>query len=224
MDASNFNNDMILYIFILQVVLWDLSNVFEVFSDISLIPNTDSVVRLTSLSQHQQTHYLTLILRNTSQVTVNITLQGRSKTSSEDAILLHLMVDCDTSGHVPINEPIQEDVVPVLPKEIERARINDMELDLSDVDENRLDLDDDVKMSLGILEEQLRDDEITSKGFKVKKTALLQPYVRRYMMDGRLEDLIHQDHDSDSVVIHRKLMDAYGNLAPCKSGKSSTVS
>ena len=68
---------------------------------------------------------------------MNITLQGRSKTSSEDVILLHLMVECDTSGHVPINEPIQDEG-PVLPKEIERARINDMELDLSEVDENRL--------------------------------------------------------------------------------------
>ena len=99
-----------------------------------------------------------------------------------------------------------------LPKDIERARSTDIDLDLSEVDENRLEIDEDVKTSLDILEDQLRDEEITLKGFKAKKSALLQPYVRRYMMrdeGGRLEDLIHNEQDSD-LKIHRKLMDAYG--------------
>ena len=39
-----------------------------------------------------------------------------------------------------------------------------MELDLSDVDENKLDLDEDAKLSLNILKEQLHDEEITLKG------------------------------------------------------------
>ena len=51
-----------------------------------------------------------------------------------------------------------------MPKSIEQARFEDMELDLSDVDENKLDLDEDAKLSLNILEEQLRDEEITLKG------------------------------------------------------------
>ena len=99
-----------------------------------------------------------------------------------------------------------------LPKDIERARFTDIDLDLSEVDENRLEIDEDVKTSLDILEDQLRDEEITLKGFKAKKSALLQPYVRRYMMrdgGGRLEDLINNEQDSD-LKIHRKLMDAYG--------------
>ena len=51
-----------------------------------------------------------------------------------------------------------------MPKSIEQARFEDMELDLSDVDVNKLDLDEDAKLSLNILEEQLRDEEITLKG------------------------------------------------------------
>ena len=52
------------------------------------------------------------------------------------------------------------------------------------------------------------------KGFKVKKTSLLQPIVRRYLTqeDGRrLEDLMQQNNEPEKVV-HRKLMDAYGNV------------
>ena len=90
----------------MTVVYWDLSNVFEKFKDIAIVPNTDSAIRSISLSQQHDTHYLTLILRNTSLVTLNITLQGRSKSSSEEAIFLHLMVDCDTTGHIPVSEPL----------------------------------------------------------------------------------------------------------------------
>ena len=52
------------------------------------------------------------------------------------------------------------------------------------------------------------------KGFKVKKTSLLQPIVRRYLTqeDGRrLEDLMQQNNEPEKVI-HRKLMDAYGNF------------
>ena len=50
-----------------------------------------------------------------------------------------------------------------LPKDIERARFTDIDLDLSEVDENRLEIDEEIKTSLGILEDQLRDEEITLK-------------------------------------------------------------
>ena len=90
----------------MSVVYWDLSNVFEKFKDIAIVPNTDSAIRSISLSQQHDTHYLTLILRNTSLVTLNITLQGRSKSSSDDAIFLHLVVECDTAGHIPVSEPL----------------------------------------------------------------------------------------------------------------------
>ena len=63
-------------------------------------------IRSISLSQQHDSHYLTLILRNTSLVTLNITLQGRSKSSSDDAIFLHLVVECDTTGHIPVSEPL----------------------------------------------------------------------------------------------------------------------
>ena len=63
----------------MTVVYWDLSNVFEKFKDIAIVPNTDSAIRSISLSQQHDTHYLTLILRNTSLVTLNITLQGKER-------------------------------------------------------------------------------------------------------------------------------------------------
>ena len=48
----------------------------------------------------------------------------------------------------------------------------------------------------------------------MKKTSLLQPIVRRYLTqeDGRrLEDLMQQKNEPEKVI-HRKLMDAYGNF------------
>ena len=37
-------------------------------------------------------------------------LQGRSKSSSDDAIFLHLVVECDTTGHIPVSEPLVSQV------------------------------------------------------------------------------------------------------------------
>ena len=48
------------------------------------------------------------MLKNTTLKTVNITLQGRSKSSSEEETFIKLLVECDTTGHVPIIEPLEE--------------------------------------------------------------------------------------------------------------------
>ena len=37
-------------------------------------------------------------------------VQGRSKSSSDDAIFLHLVVECDTTGHIPVSEPLVSQV------------------------------------------------------------------------------------------------------------------
>ena len=36
--------------------------------------------------------------------------EGRSKSSSDDAIFLHLVVECDTTGHIPVSEPLVSQV------------------------------------------------------------------------------------------------------------------
>ena len=85
------------------------------------------------------------------------------------------------------NIPEEENIIAVpLPDSIDKIRGRDLlpsEL-LSNVDAKKLNLTKDDDYNLGIIEDQLRADELTLKGFNIKKTAILQPYVRRYVMRG----------------------------------------
>ena len=139
---------------------------------------------------------------NTSASSLNITLQGRRKEDSK-AEMFHISIKCDTRNHIPFIEPIEElnrDMVN-LPDSIENVRGNDIDLDLSRVDSNKLNITEDDSLSISIIMDQLRAEELTLKGFNVKKTAILQPYVRRYIMKGgRLENLF-EDSDDDQEIL-----------------------
>ena len=200
-----------------NVAFWNLTTAFNVLNDVSLVPSTQKTIRSVSLSK--QNHVLVLALKNTSLTKVNLTLQGRDK-KTDNVVLFTLLVTADTLGHVPIIEPDYDEEIINLPQSVEKARNEDIEFDLSDVDEIKLNVNEETLINLGILEDQLRNDELTLKGFNVKKSALLQPYVRRYLMKGgRLKDLkdnteVNEEADeyiTDPTAIHRKLMDAYGD-------------
>ena len=79
-----------------------------------------------------------------------------------------------------------------LPREIELASGGD-NLNFTRVDETLLELSEDDKSHLDILKQQLLDEEITEKGFHIKREKLLKGYVRRYVVNGgRLQDLVKQ--------------------------------
>ena len=166
------------------VAFWDFSKLFEILIEVALVPIEHKSVRAISLSQ--QHHFLTVVLYyNTSASSLNITLQGRRKEDSK-AEMFHISIKCDTRNHIPFIEPIEElnrDIVN-LPDSIENVRGNDIDLDLSRVDSNKLNITEDDSLSISIIMDQLRAEELTLKGFNVKKTAILQPYVRRYIMKG----------------------------------------
>ena len=105
----------------------------------------------------------------------------------------------NTTGHVPAR-PDYEDMVSTepglvhhgLPREIELANGGD-NLNFTRVDETLLELSEDDKSHLDILKQQLLDEEITEKGFHIKREKLLKGYVRRYVVNGgRLQDLVKQ--------------------------------
>ena len=211
------------------VAFWDFSKMFEILVEVALVPIEHKSVRAISLSQ--QHHFLTVVLYyNTSASLLNITLQGRRREDSK-AEMFHISIKCDTRNHIPFIEPIEElhrDMVN-LPDSIENVRGNDIDLDLSRVDSNKLNITEDDSLSISIILDQLRAEELTLKGFNVKKTAILQPYVRRYIMKGgRLENLFEDSDDDQEILktldkldiplrsnntrnIGRKLMDAYGD-------------
>ena len=80
-----------------------------------------------------------------------------------------------------------------LPKEIELASGGESNLNFTRVDETLLELSEDDKSHLDTLRQQLLDEEITEKGFRIKREKLLKSYVRRYVVSGgRLQDLVRE--------------------------------
>ena len=168
---------------------------FESLVDVALVPVQHKSVRALSLSK--QHHFLTMVLHYNTTVVLNITLQGRTKKDAKIA-MFYISIKCDTHDHIPYIETddgedqhfdLSDDSNPDdhnIPDSIDKIRGRDLlpsEL-LSNVDAKKLNLTKDDDYNLGIIEDQLRADELTLKGFNVKKTAILQPYVRRYIMKG----------------------------------------
>jgi UDP-N-acetylglucosamine-lysosomal-enzyme len=207
------------------VAFWDLSDLFATASEMGLVPTEHHDVRAVGLSD--QHHFLTVVLHsNISEAYLNVTLQGRSRDGA-NALIFRLGIRCNTSNHHPkLEEPFEEDIAVAyerLPDAVENARSGDFEIDLSEVDVLKLNLSREALQSLQMIDDQLADDEITAKGFKVKRTALLQPFVRRFVVNGgKLSDLEEDDNEFEAHQIrlggdlntnagNRKLMDAYGD-------------
>ena len=111
-----------------------------------------------------------------------------------------IVIAGNTTGHVPVHE-VYEDLVSTepgfahhgLPKEIELASGGESNLNFTRVDETLLELSEDDQSHLDTLRQQLLDEEITEKGFRIKREKLLKSYVRRYVVSGgRLQDLVRE--------------------------------
>ena len=193
------------------------------------MPVQDEIVRAISLSQ--QHNFMTLVLHFNAISTFNLILQGRNKETLK-AVILQLTIKCDTSDHVPFIEPAEDfdyEEEMQLPDFVDNARSKDMDLDLSGVDPQKLNLTMTDAEHLDIIKDQLKAEELTLKGFNIKKSVILAKYVRRYIArGGRLEELLeHVDYEEDlkidsknkSMILNensvknvgRKLMDAYGD-------------
>ena len=114
---------------------------------------------------------------------------------------MQILITGNTTGHVPAQADY-EDFVSTdpglahhgLPREIELASGGVNGLNLTRVDETLLELSEDDKSHLDTLKRQLHDEEITEKGFRIKREKLFKSYVRRYVVNGgRLQDLVKQD-------------------------------
>ena len=112
-----------------------------------------------------------------------------------------VVITGNTTGHVPVHADY-EDLVSTepgfahdgLPREIELAGGGESNLNFTRVDETLLELSEDDKSHLDTLRQQLLDEEITEKGFRIKREKLLKSYVRRYVVSGgRLQDLVRED-------------------------------
>lgn len=203
------------------VSFWNLTNLFQAVQELALVPlsgggsgTAQDGIRAAALNH--QLHLLTLVLRNETSGDVNITLQGRSKSSSQEALIFNLNIKFDTFGHVPmLIEPKEETADKEMMLDFEKIRQTDIDLDFSNVDEHKLNVSQDIIENLDILQDQLKNEEITLKGYGIKKSALLQRYVRRYLArGGKLKDLdeINEDYSvTHPQAVQRKLMDAYGD-------------
>ena len=211
------------------MAFFDFSELFKKLVDVGFVPVQDEIVRAISLSQ--QHNFLTLVLHFNAISTFNLILQGRNKETLK-AVIIQLSIKCDTSDHVPFIEPAEDfdyEEEMQLPEFVDNARAKDMDLDLSGVDPQKLNLTMTDAEHLDIINDQLKAEELTLKGFNIKKSVILAKYVRRYIArGGRLEELLeHVEYEEDlkadsknkSIILNensmkkvgRKLMDAYGD-------------
>ena len=116
-----------------------------------------------------------------------------------DRLPPQIVITGNTTGHVPARADYEDMVstepghaYPGLPREIELASGGE-NLNFTRVDETLLELSEDDKSHLDTLKRQLLGEEITEKGFLIKREKLLKSYVRRYVVNGgRLQDLVKQ--------------------------------
>lgn len=181
----------------------NMSLLFSLYIDVALVPVEHQAVRAVSLSQRH--HFLTVVLHpNISLATLNMTIQGRDM-KTDQPMFHSLVVTANTTGHVVM---LDQDY-PDLPYQVESAQLNSQDLDLSQVDVAKLNMSQTDLQFFRVLEQQLADEEITLKGYRVKKTALVQPYVRR--LNGPVESLFFDNYSTLAGSKDRKLMDAYGD-------------
>ena len=136
-----------------------------------------------------------------------------------------ITVKGNTTGHVPAR-PDYEDLVTTeesahahlgLPREVELASGGAAaNLNFSQVDEALLELSEDDKSHLDVLKQQLLDEEITEKGFRIKREKLLKSYVRRYLVNrgGSLKDLVKQEDLAIKSEVPAKTVDPSNDTDP----------
>eukprot|EP00095_Tigriopus_kingsejongensis_P002042 maker-scaffold556_size137522-snap-gene-0.27 protein:Tk02042 transcript:maker-scaffold556_size137522-snap-gene-0.27-mRNA-1 annotation:"hypothetical protein LOTGIDRAFT_238796" len=224
------------------VVYWDLELLIKEYEEVELVPIDHPSVRSASLSLGHQVLVL-ILFDNVTESSLVMSLQGKT---NQTMVEEQFNVAYDTHGHerasddeIKIMSQLGVDGRPDIPPAIERAYETNAEgnVDLRNVDDKLLSLSEIDSAHLRVLTIQLDQEELTLKGFHVKRSILLRPYVRRYLVQGgRLRELQtmnlnetipapnarlllslanaspddDRDEDTPSSLSHRHILDAYG--------------
>merc|ERR1719471_1959121 len=166
----------------------NISQIFRRFEEVGLEdPLEHRSVRSVSISEANEV--LTVIFHSDAgHAVLNATLHAKTNGS----IVEHqIVITGNTTGHVPVHADYEDFVSTEpgfahdgLPREIELAGGGESNLNFNRVDETLLELSEDDKSHLDTLRQQLLDEEITEKGFRIKREKLLKSYVRRYVVSG----------------------------------------
>ena len=226
------------------VAFWNVSLVFRDFDEVGLVPVEHRAVRSLSLSDDHKV--MTILLHvNVTASNISVVLQGKNNGS----IIIHdFTIVCDTFGHVTVDEPIEEDIDNrkeetepqiitdmKLPEQIEQILGENQANNLTrHINETLFNLTENDAAYLKILKKQLDNEELTEKGFLIKKKQLLIPYELKYfgsqenisdvniksqtssLKGGRalLWAAENVDENSSARVVRagqRRLLDAYGD-------------
>ncbi len=154
---------------------------------------------------------LFIILKSgVSNVLLNMTLEAKR---NQTVLRQQIELSANTTGHIAATEPPEKGARDIqLPREVEEALgggAGGEERNLSRVDEKRLNLTEDDRTHLDILRRQLEADELTVKGFNVKRARVLRPHVRRYLADGGILDGLvlkgqEEEVEEEEVAVGRR--------------------
>ncbi|XP_059093508.1 N-acetylglucosamine-1-phosphotransferase subunits alpha/beta-like [Tigriopus californicus] len=189
------------------VAYWDFAELVRI-SESVMLNSVDNYMPVRSIAFLDEYHSLILVLRE-NMTSDLLTVEIEAKIN-QTVINELFFISFDTYGHVRtsgsesglIGNPPEPDARQndgQLPKEIEDTlggqEETELVVDLSDVNADLLDLSDADRAHLKTLQTQLDQEEITQKGFNIKRTALIQPYVRRHLVQGgTLSDVKKSSH------------------------------
>ena len=207
------------------LAFWNLTEAFQEFDEVGLVPISHKAVRSLSLSDEHKVMVL-MLHQNVTDATINVTIQAKNNHS----IIIHdFSVFCNTVGHVTIVDTLSDDQDKIdLPKELELARQKNLANMSLEVREDMFNLTAEDKGFLAVLKEQLDNEELTQKGFMVKRLHLLSKYIIDDLNNGKnvsrfnniLETFktrtlksIENDYQVQEPVRvgQRRLLDAYGD-------------
>ncbi len=176
----------------ITTAFWNLTSLLKIYEDVELEPVFHDAVRAVTLSETEKV--LTAVLQpNVSGALVKAELRAKDN----GTMVVHVFeVMCNTTNHLPLTEEVVEEeaILGQLPDDVEMAvgKEADQEMVkiLDDIRDDSLNLTSEDRLHLTILGQQLESDEITLKGFNIKRSRILQSYVRRFLVEGgKLNDL-----------------------------------
>lgn len=190
------------------VAYWDFSELFRLTED-TMLYSVDDYMAVRNVALLSEQHSMILVLRE-NMTADPLKLEVEAKIN-QTVVVEKFLVTFDTHEHFQIRQNdvlVQADPRQTqnrLPSEIEDTfggqGDSEIMVDLTDVNADLLDMSETDRTHLQTLQTQLEQEEITLKGFNIKRTALIQPYVRRYLVQGgRLSDVKKSTPSNETVV------------------------
>ena len=173
-----------------------MTSVFAEFEEVGLDPLDHHAVKTVSLNDKHRVLTIVLAENATSSSERDPNLKMTLVAKKNGTVVNHeFVVIANTTGHVRVSKDEQtlledddlgaehDGQLPFDVEEEEEGKGHN-EVDLSQVDEKEFNMTKEDERFLRILKHQLTNEELTLKGFHVKRNHLLRSYARQHLIKG----------------------------------------